>query len=109
MTHFRTRERPGRAQTSPDRTLPMMKRKWLFGVAALALIGIVLLARDFWTSDRAAAARAQGEGQAVPVEVGKAERRQVPVRVDALGTVTTVASVAIKPRIDTTIEIVNFQ
>jgi multidrug efflux system membrane fusion protein len=33
----------------------------------------------------------------------------VPVRVDALGTVTTVASVAIKPRIDTTIETVNFQ
>jgi multidrug efflux system membrane fusion protein len=87
----------------------MTKRKWLFGVAALALIGIVVLVRGLWTSDRAAAARTQGGAQAVPVEVGKAERKQVPVRIDALGTVTTVASVAIKARIDTAIESVNFQ
>ena len=40
----------------------MIKRKWLFGVAALALIGIAVLARGLWTSDRAAAARAQGQG-----------------------------------------------
>ena len=87
----------------------MMKRKWLIGVAALALIGVVVLARDLWTSDRAAAARAQSEGQAVPVEVGKAERKQVPVRIDALGNVTPIASVAIKARIDTAIDSVHFQ
>jgi RND family efflux transporter MFP subunit len=86
----------------------MIKRKWLFGVAALALIGIVVLARSLWTSDRAAAARAQGQVQAVPVEVAKAVRKQVPVRIDALGTVTPIASVAIKPRIDTTIDSVHF-
>jgi multidrug efflux system membrane fusion protein len=87
----------------------MIKRKWLLGVAALALIGVVVLARSLWTSDRAAAARAQGQGvQAVPVEVVQAVRKQVPVRVDALGTVTPIASVAIKARIDTSIESVNF-
>ncbi len=87
----------------------MIKRKWLLGVAALALIGIVVLARGLWTSDRAAAARAQGQGaQTVPVEVAKAVRKQVPVRIDALGTVTPIASVAIKPRIDTTIDSVHF-
>jgi RND family efflux transporter MFP subunit len=88
----------------------MIKRKWLFGVAALALIGIVVLARGLWTSDRAAAARAQGQGvRVVPVEVGKAVRKPVPVRIDALGTVTPIASVAIKARIDTTIESVHFE
>ena len=35
----------------------MTKRKWLFGVAALALIGIALLIRGLWTSDGAAARR----------------------------------------------------
>ncbi len=88
----------------------MIKRKWLFGVAALALIGIAVLARGFWTSDQAAAARAQGQGaRVVPVEVAKAVRKQVPVRLDALGTVTPIASVAIKARIDTAIDSVHFQ
>jgi multidrug efflux system membrane fusion protein len=88
----------------------MIKRKWLFGVAALALIGIAVVARGFWTSDQAAAARAQGQGaRVVPVEVAKAVRKQVPVRLDALGTVTPIASVAIKARIDTAIDSVHFQ
>ena len=43
----------------------MTKRKWLFGVAALALIGIVLLIRGLWTSD--GAARSQAAVQVVPV------------------------------------------
>jgi RND family efflux transporter MFP subunit len=88
----------------------MKKRKLLFGVAALALIGIAVLARDFWAGERASAARVQAQGaRVVPVEVGKAERKQVPVRIDALGTVTTIASVAIKARIDTAIDSVHFQ
>ncbi len=88
----------------------MKKRNWLFGVAALALIGIVVLARGFWPGERASAARVQARGaRVVPVVVAKAERKQVPVRVDALGTVTTIASVAIKARIDTAIDSVHFQ
>jgi RND family efflux transporter MFP subunit len=88
----------------------MKTRKWLFGVAALALIGIAVLARGFWAGERASAARVQAQGaRVVPVEVGKAVRKQVPVRLDALGTVTTIASVAIKARIDTTIDSVDFQ
>jgi multidrug efflux system membrane fusion protein len=45
----------------------------------------------------------------VPVEIAKAERKTVPVQLDALGTVTPIASVAIKTRVDTTITAVNFQ
>ena len=86
----------------------MTKRKWLFGVAALALIGIAVLVRGFWTTDGAA----QSKGQAVrvvQVETATAERKKVPVRLDALGTVTPMASVAIKARVDTTIVGVHFR
>jgi membrane fusion protein, multidrug efflux system len=86
----------------------MTRRKWLFGVAAFALIGIVVLARGLWTNDRASAARVQG-ARVVPVEVGKAVRKIVPVNVDALGTVTPIASVAIKARVDTEIVGVHFK
>jgi RND family efflux transporter MFP subunit len=85
----------------------MIKRKWLFGVAALALIGVAVLVRGFWTTDGAA----QSKGQAapvVPVETATAERKKVPVRLDALGSVTPMASVAIKARVDTTIVGVHF-
>jgi multidrug efflux system membrane fusion protein len=84
----------------------MTKRKWLFGVAALALIGIVLLVRGLWTSDGIAARAPQA--RVVPVEVATAERKAVPVRVESLGNVTPIASVAIKPRVDTTIMAVHF-
>jgi membrane fusion protein, multidrug efflux system len=89
----------------------MSKRKWLFGVAVLALIGVAVLARGMWPSNNATAARAQGQrgGGVVPVEVGKAVRKQVPVRIEALGTVTPIASVAIKARLETTIVDVHFR
>jgi len=92
----------------------MSKRKWLFGVAVLALIGIAVLSRGtwlgMWSSDHASAARAQGQrSRPVPVEVAKAVRKQVPVRVDAIGTVTPIASVAIKARLETTIIGVHFR
>ena len=85
----------------------MTKRKWLFGVAALALIGIVLLVRGLWTSD--GAARSQVAAGVVPVEVATAERKAVPVRIESLGSVTPIASVAIKARVDTTITAVHFR
>jgi RND family efflux transporter MFP subunit len=40
--------------------------------------------------------------------VATAEKKAVPARVEALGNVTTIASVAIKPRVDTAIEKVHF-
>jgi membrane fusion protein, multidrug efflux system len=85
----------------------MTRRKWLFGLAALALIAAVVLARGFFSGDGAAANRGQSD-RVVPVEVAKAERKKVPVRLDALGTVTPIASVAIKARVDTAITAVHF-
>ena len=92
---------------SPDRKLPMIKRKWLIGGAALALIGIAVLVRGFWTADGIAARQAQV--RVVPVETATAERKTMPVRLDALGSVTPIASVAIKTQVDTTITAVHFR
>ena len=85
----------------------MIKRKWLIGGAALALVGIVVLARGFWTADGVAAR--QSEARLVPVETAVAERKTMPVRLSALGNVTPVASVAIKTQVDTTITDVLFR
>lgn len=87
----------------------MTKRKWLFGVAAIALIGIAVLVRGFWTTDGKAARSQAQAARVVPVETAIAERKKVPVRLDALGTVTPMASVAIKARVDTAIMGVHFQ
>ena len=93
---------------SPDRKLPMLQRKWLIGGAALALLGIVVLVRGLWTTD-GVAARTQAQARAVPVETATAERKTMPVQLRALGTVTPIASVAIKTQVDTTITDVRFR
>jgi multidrug efflux system membrane fusion protein len=87
----------------------MNKRKWLFGVAALALIGIALLVRGFWTTDGKAARSQAAAARVVPVETATAERKPAPVRIQSLGSVTPIASVAIKARVDTAIMGVHFQ
>jgi RND family efflux transporter MFP subunit len=47
--------------------------------------------------------------QAVPVEVVPAVKKTVPVRIDVLGAVTPIASVAVKVRVDTDIVDVHFR
>jgi membrane fusion protein, multidrug efflux system len=85
----------------------MIKRQWLIGGAALALVGIAVLVRGFWTTDGVAAR--QNEARPVPVETAVAGRKTIPVRLTALGNVTPVASVAIKTQVDTTITDVHFR
>lgn len=92
-----------------DRKMRMTKRNWLFGVAALALIGVALLARGFWPTDDAAARAKALAPRVVPIETAKAERQKVPVQLDALGSVTPMASVALKARVDTEIVGVHFR
>jgi RND family efflux transporter MFP subunit len=86
----------------------MTKRKWLFGVVAIALVALAALGRGIFSGDNAAAKR-EATQRAVPVDIAKAERKMVPVKLDALGTVTPIASVALKPRVDTTITEVHFE
>lgn len=88
----------------------MSKGKLLFGVAALALIAGGVLVRGVWMAESSNAAPAQRAAErAVPVEIATAVRREVPVRIESLGTVTPIASVAIKARLETTILDVHFR
>jgi len=72
------------------------------------LVAAFLLTRSYWTSNSAAQG-ARSAQRVVPVDVAIAEKKQVPVRVEALGNVTPIASVAIKARLETTITGVHFQ
>lgn len=86
----------------------MTKRTWLWVAgAAVAVVAAIALTRFYWTSNNAAAQNAQAR-RAVPVEIAVAERRRVPVRIEALGNVVPIASVAVKARLDTVITEVHF-
>ncbi len=87
----------------------MKNRKWLFGVAALALIGAVVLVRGLWSSGDASARAQRQNARVVTVDIATAQRKQVPIKLDALGTVTPIASVALKARVDTNIIGVHFR
>lgn len=89
----------------------MSRRGWVIAglvVAAGAAAGVVT--RDQWwpAGAKAQAPAGQRQVRTVPVEVARAERKQVPVRLEALGTVQPMASVAIKARVETTIVGVHF-
>lgn len=95
----------------------MSKGKWFLGVAVLALAGAAVLSySSTWTAADSAkdgakpgSSRGGVANRVVPVEIAKAERTKVPVRLDFLGLVTPIASVAVKPRLETTIVGVHFQ
>jgi multidrug efflux system membrane fusion protein len=86
----------------------MTRKTWLLVVAGLAAVVVgVLLTRNVWTPERASAQ--QSATRVIPVEVASAVRANVPVRLVALGTVTPIASVAIKARLESVITGVHFQ
>lgn len=88
----------------------MKKRTWVVGVAAaLALSAAAVLPLNETPSEKASAQASRDSQRGVPVTVATAEKRSVPVRLEALGTVTTIASVAIKPRVDSEIVEVKFE
>ena len=89
----------------------MKKRTVLVGVAVvLALAGGAVITRDLWNPQGAVAQapRPNAGPRGVPVVVAVAEKKRVPVQVDLLGTVTPIASVAIKSRLETEIVGVHF-
>ncbi|HEY3639993.1 MAG TPA: efflux RND transporter periplasmic adaptor subunit [Xanthobacteraceae bacterium] len=96
----------------------MKKRNLVLGVAAvLALAAVVGAKSDLfpaswnpWSPQGAVAQAPRGQAErAVPVDVAVAAKKRVPVRVDLLGSVTPIASVAVKTRVDTEILAVHFQ
>jgi RND family efflux transporter MFP subunit len=74
------------------------------GIAAV----VAYATRSSWIGE-GANAQAPPRSRLVSVELAKAERKSVPVDVDAIGTVTPIASVALKSRLETTIVSVYFE
>jgi RND family efflux transporter MFP subunit len=87
----------------------MRRRIWIFFAGALALAALAaFVTRSSWTGGGASAQGPQ-RARVVSVELAKAERKPVPVDVDAIGTVTPISSVALKSRVETTIVSVHFE
>src|SRR5215471_16362501 len=87
----------------------MTRKTWGLGVAAVvAVVGVVLVTRGAWSPQGAVAQAPQTGNRGIPVEVAVATRKKLPVQVEALGSVTPMASVAVKPRLDTEITGVHF-
>jgi membrane fusion protein, multidrug efflux system len=86
--------------------------KRLIAIGCAVVLGVVAVAgavRWVGKSDRVVAQANGAEGsRAVAVEVGQAVRKKSPVVLDALGNVTTIASVALKARIDNEIIGIHF-
>jgi RND family efflux transporter MFP subunit len=74
------------------------------GAAAVFALAVVVF---IWRGPWGAVAQAPSQ-RLVSVEVATATKKKVRVRLEALGTVTTIASVAIKTRLDTEIVRVHF-
>src|SRR6266508_1967636 len=90
----------------------MKKRTLVLGVAAVRVAaGIVAVTRGGLGSPKGAVAQAPRANapRTVSVEVAPAVKKKVPIRLEALGTVTPVASVAIKARLETEIVGVHFR
>ena len=87
----------------------MRKRNLIFFAGALAIAALAaFVMRSSWTGGGASAQGPQ-RARVISVELAKAERKPVPVDVDAIGTVTPISSVALKSRVETTIVSVHFE
>ena len=88
----------------------MSKRGWvIIGLVAIVAAGGAAATRDQWWPERASAQTPrQPQARSVPVDVAAAVKKPVPVRLEALGTVQPMASVAIKSRLETEIVEVHF-
>jgi RND family efflux transporter MFP subunit len=87
----------------------MKKRNWILLAGALGIVAVgAFVTRSSWMGGNASAQGPQ-RPRTISVEIAKAERKAVPVDVDAIGTVTPISSVALKSRLETTIVAVHFE
>ncbi len=86
----------------------MKKRMLVIGAAVvLGLAGVAVMTRGPWRW-QGAVAQAPPPARVVPVEVATAVKKPTPVRIEALGTVVPIQTVAVRARLDTEIVGVHF-
>ena len=109
--HLEREEAPGRSLKGLRGTV--MKKRTLVAGAVVVLVAagaIVVAARGgLWSGGAVAQATRQNAPRAIPVEVVTATKKVVPVRLEVLGSVTPIASVAVKSRVDSEITGVHFR
>jgi RND family efflux transporter MFP subunit len=86
----------------------------LFNKRGLLILGLLVAAAGAYATRAAwlkgdSPAKGPQRPRTVSVELARAEKKRVPVDVDAIGTVTPVSSVALKSRLETTIVEVHFK
>jgi RND family efflux transporter MFP subunit len=87
----------------------MKKRTLILVVGAIAIATAAgFITRSSWMGG-SSNAQAPQRPRMVSVELAKAERKSMPVDVDAIGMVTPISSVALKSRLETTITAVHFE
>src|SRR6266436_218540 len=91
----------------------VMKKRILVAGAVVVLVAagcaVGATRSGLWPGGAIAQAPRQNAPRAVPVEIVTAVKKVVPVRLEVLGTVTPIASVAVKPRVDSEITGVHFR
>jgi multidrug efflux system membrane fusion protein len=92
--------RKGEPEAEPSPARPR-RRLWIVGVVILALVVIAILARTGRSSEAKKAAAAKARGQAaIPVVVAEAQTADFPVYLSGLGTITPLATVTVRSRVD---------
>jgi RND family efflux transporter MFP subunit len=90
-----------------------MKKRMVVAGAVVVLVAagcaIAATRSGLWSGGAIAQAPRQNASRAVPVEIVTATRKVVPVGIEVLGTVTPIASVAVKSRVDSEITGVHFR
>ncbi len=88
----------------------MKKRTLILVVGVIAIATAAgFVTRSSWMGGNSSAQGPQRPSRDVSVDLAKAERKSMPVDVDAIGMVTPISSVALKSRLETTIVAVHFE
>src|SRR5437879_13280234 len=86
----------------------MKKSTLIIGAALVVLAAAAVATRGLWMSP-GAVAQAPSAPRTVPVDIATAVRKPAPVFLEALGTVSPIASVAVRSRLDSEIVGVHFR
>ena len=93
---------------SPAPAPPRRRRTWIWvGIAVALVLGVVVLRRGKGAANQQPGAA--GQARVVPVGVSAAERRDVPIWVEGLGNVTSLATVTVRARVSGQIVSIAFQ
>jgi multidrug efflux system membrane fusion protein len=92
-----------------DLTTRSRSRRWLMAVLCLLVVAGIGYAIWFWPAGSGGqAARNRNSNQPIPVLVATAEYKDVPIYLDALGTVQAFNTVTVKAMVDGPLNTVNF-